>query len=114
VAAYTFLRDDEREPYRGTELWTRGAICGTVYAILWGLFAYASGPGGIVTGELWEWMFVGPAMLAIGGLVPTVALDLDYGSGFFHYAFYVLVTLALRAVAGMPWIWESASRGLPL
>jgi len=106
VGAYGFLRDDEREPYRGGELWIRAAIVGLAYVILWGVFAYVSGPSGMMTGELWEWLFFAPVFLAIGGLMPTVALDLDYGNGFFHYAFFVLVTLVLRATAGMSWIWE--------
>ncbi len=38
VAAYTFLRDDELEPYRGRSLWIRARLCGLVYAALWGAF----------------------------------------------------------------------------
>lgn len=36
---YTFLRDDEKDPYRGTELLIRVAICSVIYALLWGGFA---------------------------------------------------------------------------
>ena len=35
VAAYTFLRDDELEPYRGMQLFIRAAVCAVVYMILW-------------------------------------------------------------------------------
>src|SRR3990172_1584919 len=35
-AGYTFLRDDELEPYGGTGLIIRVLACGTVYALLWG------------------------------------------------------------------------------
>jgi len=111
VAAYTFLRDDEREPYRGNELWIRASICGLAYVILWGVFAYISGPGEMLTGALWEWLFIAPPLLAVGGMVPSVTLDLDYSNGFFHYAFYVLLTLALRAIAGLPWIWQIGASG---
>ena len=38
-------------------------------------------------------------------LVAAVSLDLEYGNAFFHYAFYVLVTMVLRFVCGMPWVW---------
>jgi hypothetical protein len=31
-AGYTFLRDDELEPFRGRELWLRVGICSAVYA----------------------------------------------------------------------------------
>ncbi len=40
VAAYTFLRDDELEAYRGMQLYIRAAVCGLVYIILWAVFAY--------------------------------------------------------------------------
>ncbi len=104
LAAYTFLRDDEKEPYRGQELLVRGGVCAAGYVILWGAFAWLGGT--VLTGELWEWLFVVPPFLALGGALPTFALDLDYDDGVFHYAFYVLVTLGLRWTAGMPWPWS--------
>ena len=107
VAAYSFMRNDELEPYHGAALWVRASICGTAYAILWGIFGYVSST--MLSGELWEWMVVVPLMLAVGGMFPSILLDLDYGNGFFHYAFYVLVTGLLRWVAGMGWVWEIAS-----
>ena len=45
----------------------------------------------------------------LGALAALAALDLDFGSGFFHYGFYLLVTILLRRVGGMGWIWESTS-----
>lgn len=104
LAAYTFLRDLDREPYRGVELMVRVAGCALAYVVLWAVFAYLAGT--VLTGELWEWLFVVPPFLAIGGAMPMLALDLDYGDGVFHYIFYMLVTLALRWVAGMPWPWS--------
>jgi hypothetical protein len=41
--------------------------------------------------------------------VPLACLDLEYGNGFFHYAFYLLVTVLLRWLAGMGWVWEIPS-----
>ena len=37
---YSFLRDDELEPYRGTTLMIRVLVCSLVYAILWGVYAW--------------------------------------------------------------------------
>jgi len=108
VAPYTFLRNDELEPYRGLTLWTRACICSLAYVILWGVFGYASGR--VLSGELWEWMFIIPPFLAAGAIFPLACLDLDYGSGFFHYAFYVIVTILLRWIAGMGWVWEVANK----
>src|SRR5262245_9476732 len=58
VAGYTFLREDELEPYRGRALMIRATVCGVVYAALWG--AFAAMPAGILTGEVWQWLFVAP------------------------------------------------------
>jgi len=106
IAGYGFLRNDELEPYRGMSLYVRAAICAAAYVVLWGVFAYLTGTDGLITGELWQWMFVLPAFLATGGLIALACLDLDFGSGFFHYAFYVLMTMVLRWAAGMDWVWN--------
>lgn len=108
VAAYTFLRDDELEPYQGTALYVRSAICAVSYVALWGIYSHVAGLG-ILTGELWEWLFVLPPFLVAGALVALACLDLDFGSGFFHYAFYVLVTVLLGWIAGIHWLGEAAS-----
>jgi hypothetical protein len=107
VAAYSFLRDDELEPYQGTALYVRSAICALSYVALWGAYSYASGR--FFSGELWEWIFVLPPFLVAGSLVALACLDLDFGSGFFHYAFYVLVTVLLGWIAGIHWVGETAS-----
>lgn len=104
VGAYMFLYDAEKEPYRGVELLVRAGACALGYVVLWGVLAYLAGT--VLTGELWEWLFVVPPFLALGGALPNLALDLDYGDGVFHYIFYMLVTLALRWIAGMPWPWN--------
>ena len=104
IAGYTFLRDDELEPHRGRSLYIRAALCGLGYTVLWGVFGYVADT--TLTGELWEWVFVTPPFLAIGGLCALVCFDLDFGSGFFHYCFYLVLTMGLRWAAGMPWVWD--------
>jgi hypothetical protein len=105
VAGYTFLRDDElMEPYHGRALLVRAALCGLVYAALWG--AYAPLPMyGIVSGEPWQWVFVAPAFISVGAAAAWACLDLDFGSAAMHYCFYLVVTLLLRAVMGLPGLW---------
>jgi len=103
AAGYSFLREEELQPHRGLSLWVRAAICGAGFAALWGGYAYVA--RSMLSGELWEFMFVVPAFLAIGGLVPRVTFDLEYGNGFLHCAFYVLVTGILGWVAGLGWPW---------
>jgi len=103
VAGYSFLREDELEPHGGPWLWVRAAICGVAFAALWGGYTYVA--RSMLSGELWEFMFVVPAFLAVGGLAPRVTFDLEYGNGFLHYTFYVLVTAILGWVAGLGWPW---------
>ena len=109
VAAYSFLRDDELEPDQGKALVIRSAICTLAYIALWGLYSYFARAA--LSGELWEWLFVLPPFLAIGALVALASLDLDFGSGFFHCDFYVLVTVLLGSVAGIHWVGEAVRSG---
>lgn len=107
-AGYTFLRDDELEPYRGRPLLVRAALCALAYAVLWA--AYAPLPAyGIITGEPWQWLFVAPAFIAVGAAAAWACLDLDFASGAMHYCFYVVVTLLLRAAMGLPALWNVAT-----
>ncbi len=103
VAAYAFLRDEDLAPHQGKSLYIRTAICSVAYVILWGTYGYAA--NSLLTGELWQWVFVIPPFLGTGALVAMGCLDLDFGSGFFHYCFYLIFTVLLRWVAGMGWVW---------
>ena len=101
VAGYSFLRDDELEPYRGRSLWLRATICAVVYAVLWGLFAIAQRVFGF-TGETWQWLFLGAVFVPLGAAASWASLDLDFGSGSMHFSFYLLVTIVLALVANVP------------
>jgi hypothetical protein len=107
IAAYAVLRDDELEPYRGMALYIRSAICALAYIALWGAFSLLASRG-IITGDLWNWAFVVPAFAAAGGLIAFASLDLDYGNAMLHYGFYLIVTVLLRWIAGMKWVWDVA------
>jgi hypothetical protein len=105
IAGYWFLRGEEDlEPYRGMPLYVRAGICSVVYVVLWGAYAYVAGL--FLTGEIWQWLFVVPPFLCLGGMAAFASLDLDFGSGFFHYCFYLFVTVVLRWLAGMGWVWH--------
>jgi len=106
AAAYAFLRDDELEPYTGRSLWLRAAICALVYALLWGVYALL--PGDLV-GEMWQWLFVAPIFACAGAAAAWASFDLDFGNGLFHYSFYVLITLLLRSLIGLPPVWTSST-----
>jgi hypothetical protein len=102
LAGYLFLRNDELEPHRGRSLLVRALICGLAYAALWGL--YALGIQLVYDGEsleMYSLLFVAPVFVAIGGGIAFATLDLDYGSGLMHYAFYLVTTIILQMIMGL-------------
>ncbi len=108
MAGYWFLSDSEElEVYRGRQLFLRATVCSLLYIAVWGAFGYAADQ--FLSGDdtLWEWLIIVP-FLAVGGSVALGCFDLDFGTGFLHYCFYVFVTVVLRAVAGLGWIWNIA------
>ena len=106
VAAYWFLRNDELAPFRGQTLYIRAGICAAVYAGLWGVYAYVSGVGLMEGSTPVQWLIVAAPIVVVGALASLACLDLDFGSGVFHYGFYVLVTVLLGTVAGIQWLPE--------
>jgi hypothetical protein len=105
-AGYWVLRDAELEPFRGAALWLRAAICGVVYALIWGILAWAIkdyllefGPND--TFDSFQLAMVIPGMLALGAFTAHVALDLEVSNAAVHYGFYLLVTVLLRLTLGM-------------
>lgn len=104
VTAYTFLRDDELEAYRGMQLYIRAAVCALVYMVLWAVFAYVKMTMGSI--DLPYWLLVAPPFLIVGSAAGKFSFDLETTNGFFHYAFYVAVTMILGAIAGLPPVWK--------
>ena len=101
---YSFLRDDELEPYRGQSLLIRTMICSLVYALLWGAFAWV--PPYVMNVELhqlelFHYFLLIPPIVLVGALPPLLALDLDFGNGLVHYGLYILVTAGLCLIAGV-------------
>jgi len=106
IGCYAILRDAELDPHRGTTLLVRSGICALVYAAAWGVFVFLL-PAGL-TDQLWSWLFIAPPFLLIGGLTALACLDLDFGTGVIHYSFYVLVTMAVGYLAGLPPVWAAS------
>jgi len=107
-AGYTFLRDEELEPYRGISLIMRLIPCSIVYPLLWGvywlIFAYLD-----VRPELMQMIFVLPAVVGAGALCAQASLDLEFGTGALHYALYLSATVVLRLLMGMNAFWNVVS-----
>lgn len=99
VAAYSFLRDDERGAFLGRELWTRVAICSGIYALLWmAMLAGGYAFGGYGTGA---WVTAGIVMLGAGTAAAVLTLDLDWLMGIVHYGLYFGSSLLMRWAAGV-------------
>lgn len=108
IAGYSFLTsNDDLESYHGKMLWIRAGICSLVYVILWGVFSYAAPK--VITEEIWTWLLLAPPLLFTGSLASHACLDFEPATGFLHYSFYILVTVVLRAAAGLGWIWQLAN-----
>lgn len=103
-AGYAFLRNHELEPYSGMELLVRVAICAFVYTLLWGvhvLFGSFAFPNA-ETLEIWQLMVLGAVMLLPGTVAALATLDLDGLNAGIHCAMYLLATIGLRLLMGLP------------
>lgn len=101
--AYSFLRNDEFEPYRNKELWIRVAACGAVYALLWGLFGYLPVWLGMKppNWEVFQLMYVAPPFVAAGAFAAYVCFELEMMMCVLHYGLYLITTVLLRVTAGL-------------
>lgn len=99
---YAFLRDDELEPYVGNELWIRVGIASLLYALTWAAITWlpvAAGMDELVHYEAGIFLSI---IAAAGTSVAYLTLDLDMTAAFLHYAFYLVVTILLRLLMGLP------------
>lgn len=105
-AGYSFLKDNELEPYSGAALWIRATICGLVYAAMWFVYMLIAGQLG---GDNWQrdglelFQMVVPAgaAIGIGTLAGYASLDLEPASAFMHCALFFAVTILLRVLMGL-------------
>jgi hypothetical protein len=101
-SGYSFLRDDEYEPYRGRELWIRVGICSLVYALLWALVPLIATYGlRLDQRELVHIAFLAPLLVALGAFAAYASLDFEFGTGAIHYGMYLSATVLLRLILGL-------------
>lgn len=106
LAGYTFLRNDEMEPYRGRALWTRLAICGFVFPAIWGIYSLIFVYLGITPPLLIVAILV-PILIALGGFTSQSVFDLEFGTGALHFSMYLATTVLLRLIIGLPPHWQT-------
>jgi hypothetical protein len=105
LGGYTFLRDEELEPYRGLSLMIRSLVCGAVYAGLWGAYAWLPGLAfNLEHLELFHLLVIVPPLVAVGAFAAIYSLDLEISDAVIHLALYVLVTAALGLIIGVPFM----------
>lgn len=104
VGGYSFLRNDELQPFRGLNLWLRATVCGLIFAAMWGVVAFYLVPQELA-GEMWQWFFVAPVLLGVGAAAAFASLELDIENAFFLACFYLLLTMVLGVAnnTGFPW-----------
>lgn len=103
-ASYSFLRDDELEPYDLQPALIRSAICGVGYALLWGIYAWLPGYFEIGQWELFQLVYVVPPLVLAGGGIALACFELDYVLCMVHYGIYLLVTILLCLIMQVPLI----------
>lgn len=102
-AGYSFLRDDELEAYRDKALWIRVAITAASYILLWVIYAVVKTQ--LLDGkspQTYEMLYIVPPFVLAGGFAAFASYDLNYGNGLLHYGLYLLVTVLLRVLIGLP------------
>jgi hypothetical protein len=113
-AGYSFLRDDELEPYRGQEMLLRALACGLVFAAIWGAywfgFSYWFDGTAKVTADKLNWVVAGGAvavMVVVGTLAAQAAFELEIGGAVLLYSMYLIATVLLRVIMGLGPRWST-------
>jgi hypothetical protein len=102
AAGYAFLRNNELEPYRSTDLWIRAGICGAVYGSLWGAYAWVAWVWGITDSfEIWQILVIAVLAAVAGAFTAHASFELDFAIGLVHYGFYLIVTVLLAFAANI-------------
>ncbi|GAB5402303.1 MAG: hypothetical protein Aurels2KO_05340 [Aureliella sp.] len=103
---YWFLRDDELDAYVGKPLYGRLAICATIFAATWAIYAWAPtyllGLDSMAQIDGLTLAVMIPILLVIGTVASVLVFELEIGTGVAHYAFYFVITFALAWMAGTP------------
>lgn len=113
AGGYAFLHsEDDLFPLQGRRLYVRAILCAACYLGIWAGFEGMR--GFLITPETWTWVVFASPLFVLGGFVAYLTMDLDYGNGLLHFAFFVLVTVLLRWAANLGWIWDIPTTEIPL
>ena len=93
---YAAIRDRELQPYQGRSLALRTLICAAVYVAMWVARGYLP-----VEIEMWEWLYYAPVFVAVGAFAAFACFDFETGAAIAHFSLFLMVTAALRWLAGI-------------
>ncbi|WP_198953795.1 hypothetical protein [Rhodopirellula sp. MGV] len=104
-AGYSFLYDQEREPYVGPELRNRVLVCSAIFPLIWCVYAFVP----TYVFELdqineMSWAVFGVTlcvMIALGGLASAATFELEYFNGVVHAGMYFVSIVLLAFVSGV-------------
>lgn len=101
--AYFLLRDQDLEAHEGSALWMRTVACGLGYAIIWGVYGMVKlFLFGDADFQLYYLAFLLPPMVAAGGLIGWISLELpDYLTSSMHFGIYLLASGVLLLLANV-------------
>ncbi|WP_182867169.1 hypothetical protein [Stieleria mannarensis] len=104
-SGYTFLYDQEREPYVGPELRNRVLICSALFAVIWVVYAFV--PSYVFEldkpSEM-SWTVFGITlcvMIALGALASAGTFELEFFNGVIHAGLYFIVIVLLALTSGV-------------
>ena len=105
-AGYSFVYERELEPYRGAELRNRVLILSAILPALWLVYAFA--PAYVLDLDYPNQMGYTAfgitlcVMLGLGAFASSVVFDLEFTGGLTHAGLYLVVTILLAVLAGVP------------
>ena len=99
---YAVLRDDELQPFVGKSLWIRVAIVSALYAATWAAITWLPVAASFDTLAMYQIAILLAIVISFGTAVAYFSFDLEVGSAFFHYAFYLGSTILLRMLMALP------------
>ncbi len=104
-AGYTFVREQELDPYVGPELRNRVLILSALFSLLWVIYAFM--PTYVLELDSpteMSFMAFGITfgiMLVVGAFASVGTFELEFFSGLAHAGFYLIVTMALALISGI-------------
>ncbi|MGB7344422.1 MAG: hypothetical protein WBD20_09430 [Pirellulaceae bacterium] len=105
ASGYSFLYDQECQPFVGPELRNRVLICSVLFALIWIVYAFV--PAYVLELDHANEMGFGTAgitlciMLGLGGLASAGSLELEFGNGLIHAGLYFIAIILLAVVSGV-------------